>query len=98
MPVAKALDTGPALNRARAGHVLCHPQKLQVAQVAEPAQLHRGLQMQAPGGQVSLQGLEPGWEEKRSGDQEEQGLRACEAHREPWLVRGRQLLAQPLLP
>lgn len=45
-------------------HVFCHPSELHVAQVVEVVHLNGGLQLQSPGGQTSLKGLEPGWREQ----------------------------------
>lgn len=53
------------VGRAYAGHVLNHPRELHGAQVVELVQLNRGLQLQTPGGQTSLQGLHPEWRQKR---------------------------------
>lgn len=60
MPALEARGSIQALDGAggaHAGHVLGHPRELRRGQVAEPAQLSRGLELQAPGGQLSLQGL-----------------------------------------
>lgn len=66
MLVEKAVGTIWVLSRTGAGHrhMLCHPRELRVAQVVEVVQLNRGLQLPSPGGQMSLQGLEPGWTEE----------------------------------
>lgn len=54
--IIQALD-GPG--RACTGRVLSYPCELCGAQVVELVQLNRGLQLQTPGGQMSLQGLQP---------------------------------------
>lgn len=66
--VAKAqgiIQTRGGAGRACTGHVLSYPRKLHGAQVVELVQLNRGLQLQTPGGQTSLQGLQPKWRQKR---------------------------------
>lgn len=68
MLAAKAQGITQALGgagRAYAGHVLSHPRELRGAQVAELVQLNGGLQLQTPGGQAALQGLQPEWRQKR---------------------------------
>lgn len=68
MLVLKALGTTLALSTAGGAgtrHVFSHPGELQVAQVVELVQLNCGLQLQVPGSQMGLQGVEPGWREER---------------------------------
>lgn len=65
MLALQALGTIQASGGAGPRHVLSHPSELHVAQLVEVAHLNRGLQLQAPGGHMSLQGLEPGGRQKR---------------------------------
>lgn len=60
--ITQALD---GAGRACTGHVLSYPRELCGAQVVELVQLNRGLQLQVPGGQVSLQGLQPEWRQEK---------------------------------
>ena len=66
MLAEKTVGTIQVFIGASAGcrHMLCHPSELHVAQVVELVQFNGGLQLQLPGGQTSLKGLEPGWREQ----------------------------------